>query len=215
MPILQIPRLAEEIRLNKEWKVKLQKERRNDKMIQTAGSAFTLAKGHLLRVERIYIRQSGINAHSYDSITFRSLEKPLGRFFVSLDDANGLSYSKGAAVVHERHTLWGPGRTFIEQSKSKAGLLSNIKRWGSHHNIFRPQAPQIPVPHDLPFDQHCTGTNTGPRMSSAYRTRQSQRWAAEFKNNQLIDSWLKDQGITFSKILENLPPGYEYQVETL
>lgn len=229
MPTLQIPRLGQQISLMEDWEVELKSERRNAVMIETVkGPKFKLPKGHLLRVERIYIRASGWNAHEFDSVTFRSMEAPKGRFFVSLQHANGLRYSEMAAVVKEVHSLNGPPlrddqRNYWRRGESAPTKATLLKKCNLEHILFEDAelsgypphptyeykyAPYSRSPSKLRADAQRHARNEVLR--EAHREEQNRVRAS---NKKKITTWLASHEIKASQILENLPPGWTYTVE--
>jgi hypothetical protein len=139
---LFIPTIGQILQLEKEWKVTLQQESRNYAMIQKHGKSITFPVGTQFAVDRIYIRQG---ASDYDSVTFRTVTEPKGRFWVKLAKANEIecAYLKS---VRERHQILEDGEVIIDTTSAKnvcAQLRSDYR--SNFRDMFGAEVyPQMP-----------------------------------------------------------------------
>ena len=120
---LFIPTIGQILELEKEWTVDLQDEYRNRKMIEEHGSRIVFPVGTRFAVDRIYIRQ---NAREFDSVTFRIVTEPKGRFWVKLAKANEIEFNFVASKI-EHHELLYKGKV-AETSSSLKGLMIKLKK---------------------------------------------------------------------------------------
>jgi hypothetical protein len=120
---LFIPTIGQILELEKEWTVELKKEYRNDKMIEAHGANITFPVKTQFAVDRIYIRQGG---RDYDSVTFRTVTEPKGRFWVSLSKANEIEFNFIASKIQHHEILYKG--SVVEESSSVKGLITKLKK---------------------------------------------------------------------------------------